>query len=223
MSTGYNCKGLYNQYDKNNKEREALDYYSTPTEEVTNILEVLKMRMDDTTILEPSCGGGHMVEGIIKYASEIGEPNYKIIATDIKDRGYHPNDSRIETHYNLDFFADDYGEKFPPVEFLIMNPPYSVIEPFVIRALEIPTKGVLMLARLQFLEGEKRYKKILKETPPSDIYIYVDRIYCYKNGDSSEKKASAQAYAWFYFDIQKIKSKEKYDTNLHWIRKVDKK
>lgn len=28
----YNKKGMYNGYDKNNKEREALDYYSTPTE-----------------------------------------------------------------------------------------------------------------------------------------------------------------------------------------------
>ena len=38
----YNKKGMYNGYDKNNKEREALDYYSTPTEEVENILSIIK-------------------------------------------------------------------------------------------------------------------------------------------------------------------------------------
>ena len=57
-----------------------------------------------------------------------------------------------------------------------MNPPYSVIEPFVIRSLEIAEKGIIMLARLQFLEGAGRYEKILKETPPTDVYVYVDRI-----------------------------------------------
>ena len=33
----YSKKGLYSGYKKNNKEREALDYYSTPTKEVENI------------------------------------------------------------------------------------------------------------------------------------------------------------------------------------------
>ena len=37
----YTVKGLYNSYDKNHKERDALDYYSTPTKEVVNILNTL--------------------------------------------------------------------------------------------------------------------------------------------------------------------------------------
>lgn len=37
----YSTKGLYNGYKKNNAEREELDYYSTPTVEVTNILNTL--------------------------------------------------------------------------------------------------------------------------------------------------------------------------------------
>lgn len=79
----YSKKGLYSAYDKNHKEREALDYYSTPTEEVTNILETLnKEEFQNSTILEPCCGGGHMIEGILKYGAT------KIIGTDIKDRGY---------------------------------------------------------------------------------------------------------------------------------------
>ena len=34
----YNKQGLYCAYKKNNKEREELDYYATPTDEVFNIL-----------------------------------------------------------------------------------------------------------------------------------------------------------------------------------------
>ncbi len=49
----YNKKGLYNGYDKNHKERDALDYYSTPTEEVVNILETIQLDLSDNIILEP--------------------------------------------------------------------------------------------------------------------------------------------------------------------------
>lgn len=49
----YNKKGLYNAYDRNHKERDALDYYSTPTEEVINILETMQLDLSDNIILEP--------------------------------------------------------------------------------------------------------------------------------------------------------------------------
>ena len=49
----YTVKGLYNSYDKNHKERKALDYYSTPTKEVINILNTLKLDFNDKSILEP--------------------------------------------------------------------------------------------------------------------------------------------------------------------------
>lgn len=53
----YNKKGLYNSYDKKHKERDALDYYSTPKEEVTNILNQLNLDLTNMIILEPCCGG----------------------------------------------------------------------------------------------------------------------------------------------------------------------
>lgn len=58
----YHTKGLYNTYKKNNKERDALDYYATPPEEVTNILNVLNLDLSCSYILEPCSGGGHMVK-----------------------------------------------------------------------------------------------------------------------------------------------------------------
>ena len=53
----YNKKGLYNSYDKKHKERDALDYYSTPIAEVTNILNQLDLDFTNRNILEPCCGG----------------------------------------------------------------------------------------------------------------------------------------------------------------------
>lgn len=203
----YSKKGLYSAYDKNHKERQKEDYYSTPTEEVENILRVLNLPLEGATVLEPSCGGGHMIEGIEPFCK-------RIIGTDIKDRGYvNPN---IELEFGLDYLADDYP--YIAADYVVMNPPFKLIEPFVIRSLEIARKGVLMFGRLQFLEGEGRYKNIFAESPPDDVYVYVDRIACHKNGDTSIKPDSIQAYAWYYWD----KTKPHTDTRVHWLRRVGK-
>lgn len=82
----YNKQGLYAGYKKNNKEREALDYYATPPQEVTNILEVLKLNLHGSTILEPCAGGGHMLEGIRRYCIDQDMIPHKIFASDIKKR-----------------------------------------------------------------------------------------------------------------------------------------
>lgn len=203
----YSKKGLYSAYDKNHKERQKEDYYSTPTEEVVNILEILNLPLQGATVLEPSCGGGHMIEGIAKFTQNI-------IGTDIKDRGY--ANSNFELKYELDYLDDEYP--YNRADYVIMNPPFKLIEPFVMRSLEIAEKGVLMFGRLQFLEGEGRYKNIFSIAPPTDVYVYVDRVACYKNGDTSIKPDSIQAYAWYYWD----KTKPYENTKVHWIRRSGK-
>ena len=215
----YTNKGLYNAYDKNHKERDKLDYYATPTVEVENILDELNIDLDYYTVLEPCIGGGHMADGIQSYCSKKEHYNTKFVGTDIRDRGYR-NDT-WELEYGLDFFADDYP--YDEADWVIMNPPYGVIEPFTIRALDIAKKGVIMLGRLQFLEGEGRFEKILQFNPPTDIYVYVDRIQCWKDGLKPDG-SSAQAYAWFVWD--KSKAENNYylvEPRIHWIRRADKK
>ena len=208
----YTNKGLYNKYDKNHKERDKLDYYATPTHEVFNILKKLNLDFSNQKILEPCIGGGHMAQGIEQYINDKHFKDIKLVGTDIKDRGF--NNSNWELTYGLDFFDDDYP--IDSADWIVMNPPYSIIEPFVIRALEIADKGIIMLARLQFLDGEKRYENILKENPPTDVYVYVDRIQCWKDGVKPEG-SSAQAYAWFIWD----KNKQEKETNIHWLRRVN--
>lgn len=208
----YNKQGLYAGYDKNNKERDALDYYSTPVSEVENILKTMNLDLKDKIVLEPCCGGGHMVQGILNF---YGDKDFKLIATDVKER---ETDYKFNHEAGLEFnFLDD-NYPYTDVDFIIMNPPYSTIEPFTMKALEIAEDGVLLLGRLQFLEGEKRFKNIFKQNPPTDVYVYVDRIACFKNGDVKQKMASAQAYAWFYWDKKSSKP-----TEVHWLRRADKK
>ena len=211
----YTNKGLYNSYDKKHTEREALDYYATPSKEVYNILNHLDIDFSNSRILEPSIGGGHMAEGIERYLQEKGCVNPTLIGTDIKDRGYKNPKWNLGYGTNFDYFSDNYP--IEKADWIIMNPPYSVIEPFVIRSLEIAEKGIIMLARLQFLEGEGRFEKILKETPPNEVWIYVDRVQCWKNGEKPEG-SSAQAYAWFVW----YKNGGATNPKLNWLRREDK-
>ena len=157
-----------------------------------------------------------MVRGIEDYLAS-KQAAAGIIAMDIKNRGY--EDGAINTLiYGIDYLKDDYELPMEP-DYIIMNPPYATIEPFVMKALSQAEKGVLMLGRLQFLEGQSRYENILAEYPPSDVYVYVDRIRCYKNGEPEASTTSAQAYGWFWWDLQE----EQTETKLHWIRRASKK
>ena len=87
-SCHYTNRGLYNKYDKNSKERSLLDYYSTPTNEVLNILNTLNIDFSNQSILEPCIGGGHMAEGINEYLINRDCSNVELIGSDIQDRGY---------------------------------------------------------------------------------------------------------------------------------------
>lgn len=145
-----------------------------------------------------------MMEGIQTYLSQTGAIA-AICASDIKDRGYE-NNMINSLQYGKDFLMDDYEDILPiEIDYIIMNPPYSLIEPFVMKSLSIAKKGILMLGRLQFLEGKGRYENILKDNPPTDVYIYVDRIKCYKNGDESDRTSSAQAYRMVLLGFGKYK------------------
>lgn len=219
----YTTKGLYNHYDKKHKTRDAYDYYATPTAEVTNILNTLNFNFSNQVILEPCAGEGYMAAGIMEYINSKNLENVVLVSTEYQKReNKFANIVNIGFGQQYDFLSDDYEDLITKmlsgrsIDWIVMNPPYSTIEPFTIRALELAQKGVIMLGRLQFLEGKNRYNTIFTKNPPTDVCIYIDRIQCYKNGDFSTKDSSAQAYAWFVWD----KEKESQETICHWIKKV---
>lgn len=206
----YTTNGLLNGYKKNNKEREELDYYATPTSEVINILETLGYDFTNQEILEPCVGGGHMVAGIQKYLDAHDQVPAALKGSDFKDRGFVSNIWKLQ--YGLDFLADDYP--IDTADVIIMNPPYATLEPFLIRALEIAKKKVIVLCRMQVLEGSGRYDKIFKDNPPTEIYQYIERIQCWKGG-VKPAGSSAQGYCWLVWDYDKPAAAP----TLHWIHR----
>ena len=217
MNKQYSDNGSYAGYNKNHKDREENDFYATPSEEVYNILNTINPMLEGSTILEPCCGTGHMMKGIEWYLATKKYKPEKLIGTDLIERelNYFPQ-FEWDMYFNKDFLNKDY--RINDIDFIIMNPPYKDIKEFLKKSVIKTNANVLCLCRLQTIETIKRYEEIFKDNPPSDVFVYVDRIACAKNGDFNKDTSAIQAYCWLYWD----RTKSYTDTKLHCIRKYNK-
>lgn len=173
----YATHGATNHSDD---ERAALDYYATDPKAVQALLDVEDF-FDD--ILEPACGGGHI-------SNVLHVNGYNVVSTDIVDRGY--------VHQNgiQDFLL--FNPATPNLNDIITNPPYKFAAEFVEHALDISDDGikVAMFLKLTFLESGKR-KQLFDKYPPMKIYVFRNRVDCWKNGTKPDKPQRAVCYAWF--------------------------
>lgn len=180
-----------------NEEREVNDYYATDP-------KALEMLLERETffpyIWEPACGGGHL-------SKVLTEHGYKVRSSDIVDRGY-PNTEIIDF---LQVKKDTYSKNY--TRDIITNPPYKYAREFVKKALDISMDGtkVAMFLKLTFLEGQAR-RTLFSQYPPTKIYVFSQRQICAKNGDFTNTKSSAVAYAWFIW-----KKGFKGEPSIYWI------
>lgn len=163
-------------------ERVEQDYYATDPRAVE---ELLKREKFNDYIIEPAVGGGAIADVLKAHG-------HQVISIDIVDRGYEDTivkDFLTVTKSEIDKSAD-----------IITNPPYSLATEFTKHAMDISDDGakVAMFLKIQFLETKKRYQ-LFKEYPPKNIYVFVSRINCGKNGVFT-KEASAVCYAWFVWE-----------------------
>lgn len=163
-------------------DRAELDYYATDPAAVAALLEREEFL---NSIWEPACGGGHISEYLINYGG------FNVRSTDIVYRGY------IWQTATLDFLTH---EEFNLLD-IITNPPYKYAAEFVEHALDISAPGVkvAMFLKLTFLEGAKR-KALFDKYPPKKVYVFRNRIDCWKNGIEPEKPTKAVCYAWFVWE-----------------------
>ena len=169
--------------------REENDFYATDPQTLKLFLhEFLKDNsLDDESILEPACGEGH----ISKTIKEI-LPNCEILSTDLIDRGYGQG--------GIDFLTHDYGRSFGVV---ITNPPFSLAKEFIEKGLEVSERYVIMLCKIQLLEGAKR-KNMFLSTPLKYIYVHTTRQATWKGGKPLDPKgrkwSTTMCLAWFVWD-----------------------
>ena len=169
--------------------REENDFYATNPETLKMFLyEFWKDNaFEGNEILEPACGQGH----ISKTLKEL-LPNFNITSTDLIDRGYGVS--------GIDFLTYDYKKMFDVV---ITNPPFSLAKEFIEKGLKISNKHVIMLCKIQLLEGTKR-KEMFFNTPLKYVYVHTTRQATWKEGkplDPNGKKwATTMCLAWFVWD-----------------------
>jgi hypothetical protein len=163
------------------KNREVEDFYPTPPYAT---LKLLEKETFSGSIYEPACGDG-AISKILKDAY----PNQKIYSTDLVDRGYGEKT-------DIDFLTYDF-KNFKPIN-IITNPPYKLAQEFIEKSLELANSKVVMLLKLNFLEGQKRYN-LFKSTPLRSVYIFSKRL-SFDKGNEKGKGNGLLAYAWYVWE-----------------------
>ncbi len=127
--------------------------------------------------IDPACGEGHMALALREYFP-------LVTASDIHPYGFGDRG---------DFLHPD--EIYAPRDWVITNPPFNLGAAFVQRAMTVAKRGVAMLVRTAFLEGEGRFAELFSRTPPAAIYQFVERVPMHR-GRWVVDGTTATAYCW---------------------------
>lgn len=139
--------GLSLTNSKGAQNHRALDYYPTPGNVTTALMEFLDLARD-MEIWEPACGDGAMSRALEKYAK-------KVISTEIRnDGGYGLG--------GVDFLETT--ELLAPV--VITNPPFNASEDFIRHAIgDLNAEVVCLLLKSQYWHSSKRLQLFREFTP----------------------------------------------------------
>lgn len=174
---------------------DSLDFFPTPPWATRALCEWLLARtvhLKMQTAWEPACGQGHMSEPLTEYFD-------KVRSSDVHDYGY----GRVEDFL---FWAVKHDE-----DWIITNPPFRLAKEFVHKGRKLARVGAAVLVRTVFLESGERWDELYRETPPSDVLIFCERVPMLK-GRLERSASSATSYAWFVW-----RKSAPHGTHLHWI------
>jgi hypothetical protein len=156
------------------------DLYETPPCATEALLRVERL---PHRIWEPAAGRG----AIVKVLWDHG---HAVVASDL-----------IKYDFNLRFVGDFLKQKKAPVgtECILTNPPFQVINEFVTRALDLCPR-VIMLARLAFLESERR-TSILEKRGLARVHVFRNRLpMMHRDSWTGPRASNAVAFGWFVWE-----------------------
>jgi hypothetical protein len=173
---------------KSPKEGSFEDFPTPPWQTRAFIEKVLAPRYPELrwmTAWEPSCNRGYMSRPLSEYFQ-------RVFSSDIHAYGW---DGQEAIHDFLGNLIPPFGE----ADWIIMNPPFSLAEEFIIKAKSMARCGVAVIVRSVFLEGSGRYTRLFKSNPPQIIAQCVERVPMVK-GRFDPKASTATAYSWLVWE-----------------------
>lgn len=157
------------------------DCYETPPEAVRALMAVEPL---PERLWEPACGPGAIVR-------ELRAVGHDVLATDLVDYGCENSQSGV------DFLLPGFDAS--DRQAIVTNPPFKLASEFVARALEL-CPLVVMLLRLQFLEGSRR-SPIIDGGHLARVNVFRNRLpMMHRDGWEGPRAPSTTAYAWFVWD-----------------------
>lgn len=159
-------------------ERSKMDYYGTDPRSTRALLEVEKF---DHKVWEP-CAGHHLIVDVLKDAG------YEVRASDVADYGF--GDEILDIMQCEEAWDGD----------IVTNPPYFMVDDIVEKCLEMlrPGHKLAMFLPNRFMEGVKRYERIMKDKRPKYQYMFCNRQTSSKEDDFTV--GSAVFYCWYVWE-----------------------
>ena len=181
MTFAASVKRIVGDDPEGKRERHVEDFYRTGEVATRALLAVERFH---GTIWEPACGAGDMSR-VLETAPEVTN----VVSTDLVDRGYGtPGPDFLKTPAIIG------------IDHIVTNPLYRLLDEFVLRAIELDPPGkIAMIARLQWLEGQRRKKKIFDVHPPARVWGFSFRIPMTR-GDLATPQTGLVAFAWYVWD-----------------------
>lgn len=173
----------------------SVDDFPTPPWATRALCEFLLGQGYDlgaSVVREPAANRGFMARPLAEYFG-------KVIASDLIDYG---------VGYPVEDFLFPY--RIDAADWTITNPPFTLADQFVARALETSRIGCAIIIRSAFLEGIARYETLFSIWPPAFSLQFVERVPMVK-GRVDPEASSATAYSWFVW----IHGER--DTRQRWI------
>lgn len=189
---------------------DSLDFFPTPPVATRAMVEDVLWKFFPNirkfVVWDPCSGEGHMSEVLLEYCGEVW-------CSDIHDYG---KGAAIGSFLKRPGLADDavtWPAAKPRPDLICMNPPFNLATEFVLRALDEAKRGVCIIIRSTWLEGEERYNTLFRRRRPTLIAQFVDRVAMVK--DRWDPKArTATAYSVIFWHQNRLKRQP---TTFDWI------
>lgn len=167
------------------------ELYETPPEAVRALMAAEPFFSRPQMIWEPACGPGQIVAALEACGHDV-------IASDKFDYSDRWKGGR-PAHWGFDFL--DQPEPMRACRAIVMNPPFSMADAFVERALQEAPR-VYALLELGWLQGDSSpvRNRLIDDGPLVRVHAFADRLDMHRDGFPVERRTnSTRKHAWFCF------------------------